>query len=78
MNEAKKIDDPGGYDLAAYLDGTAEERLRIIYDARRTSTDKHQQGFYEGMMLALTADMDQHPGWFDYGCVCAECLQYGD
>lgn len=70
----KDIADPTYYDFDAYLRGGPEERLRLIYDARKASTEKHQQAFFEGQMMAISVDIVDHPEWMDYGCLCSECL----
>lgn len=66
------------YDFQAYANGSQEERLKIIQEARQASTDEHQKAFYDGMMFADSVGMEEHPEWFEYGCACDSCLSYGE
>lgn len=70
--------DRSDYDLAAYLKGTKEERLKIIQVARLASREPRQQAFLEGIMFADSVGLDEHPEWFQFGCACDTCLSYGD
>jgi hypothetical protein len=73
-----QADDENDGDMRPYLNASPEERLRILYDEMRelgrpAPLDDRQRAFYEGRMIELTVGMDEHPEWFDYGCLCAEC-----
>lgn len=75
--ESNEVDlNEATYDLEAYIAASPEERLRLLCDARRASKDERHQAFYEGRMMEVTVDMDEHPEWFDYGCLCALCCSY--
>lgn len=66
------------YDLGAYLEADDEGRLRMLVEAYGNAESDRQRAFYEGQMMGITIDMDQHPEWFQHGCLCAECRSYGD
>ncbi len=64
-------------DMLAYIGADSEQRLRMLRVEWKNSTSDRQRVFYEGRMLELTVDMDDHPDWFDLGCLCAECRSSG-
>lgn len=52
-----------------------EERLRVLAKHYQQAEGDYRR-FFEGRLIELTCDMDEHPEWFgDLGipCVCQEC-----
>ena len=74
MTEQEQADDDR---FLAYENKTAEYRLRILADFRMKATDPRQAGFFEGRMLEATIGMEQHPDWYEWGCLCHECQTCG-
>jgi hypothetical protein len=55
--------------------------LREIHDGLLQAFregDERKIGFFEGRGFEVTRQMDDHPDFWDIGCVCATCLSYGD
>lgn len=70
------VHDKENYNLQAYINAEPEERLRMLYEIK--PRDAMQAQFFRGQMMAITIDMDEHPEWFDEGCLCESCRSYGD
>ena len=66
------------YDLKKYIESDVEGRLKILIEAITSSKDEEVKTFLRGQMIGLTIDLDEHPEWYDWECLCSECLQYGD
>lgn len=52
-----------------------EARTQFAIEAQREIA--HRRGFLEGRAVEITRSMDQHPDWWDYGCLCHECATCG-
>ena len=82
MNKAFKLLTPtkyeiydGDYDLEKYKKSTPNERLMILQEAWKTASPITKT-VYEGQMLGITVDLEEHPEGFNHGCLCELCCSY--
>lgn len=63
-----------------YLTAVPERRLQLLakelVKSRELESGCRAQ-FFEGRIIELTTDMDEHPKWHDDICNCRECRSCG-
>jgi hypothetical protein len=60
-----------------YEDKSAEDRLRVLQTCWERADNDEQRNFLSGRMLEATVGMEEHPEWFEHGCLCQECMTCG-
>lgn len=60
-----------------YIFKSKEEKLEILTKCYHEAKDERHKIFFEGRLVELTIDMDEHPEWMqDVPCYCATCCSY--
>lgn len=75
LSKPQNAEDLSDGDFDHYESLDAEERLRILAKHYQAARGGHRQ-FFEGRILEVTTDMDEHPIWFgelELPCACVEC-----
>lgn len=64
--------------IDAEINAHKEQRLRELVAELQAAKDDAHETCVEGRMLEVTYGMENHPEWYEWGCLCDECMSYGD
>lgn len=73
--DAVKRESDGVLKWASYIESTQSERIMLIQEDWKNSTDDRQKAFFEGRALEASVGLESHPDGFNLGCACDECMQ---
>lgn len=62
--------------FAKFIEADNPQRLLMLQEDYRNAKCDAQKSFYEGYMIGISIDLDEHPEGFESACMCASCRSY--